>query len=161
MNRKDLILTILTIIISIIVLFSLVQSFFYENTTIKGRFWAFIFITSVFALGSFAFVSIIIMVTHKFKEADKLNSSKRDFKTFKKVKTVKKNFKYILIIFVYIGFFIAVGTIISERAISTFLKPGLFPADLYAFLFLTGLIMSLLLAVVLMFFEAKITQNEN
>jgi len=160
MKQKETALLIIVIVISIVMLFSLVQSFFYENRTIESRFWVFICITSVLFLGSFAFVSIQIMATHKFKEADKLNSSKKDFKTFKEVKTFKKNFKYILIIFVYIGFFMAVGTIISEQAISTFLEPGLFPNDLYAFLLLTGLTMTLLLQGVLMFFEAKIPQKE-
>lgn len=159
MNRKDLILTFLTIIISIIMLFSLVQSLFYENRTIESRFWVFICITSLFILGSFGFISLEIMLTKKFKEADKSSSSGKDFKTFKTI--IRRKFKYIIIILVYTGFFMAVGTIISDLAISTFLELGLFPSDLYAFLLLTGLTMTFLLQGLLMFFEAKITHNEN
>jgi len=154
MKRKDLMLAIVSIIISIIMLFSLIQSFFYENRTMESRFWVFICITSLFFLGSFAFISLEIMLTKKFKEADKLNSSKRDFKTFKNI--IRRKFKYIIIILLYTGFFMAVGTIISEQAISTFLEPGLFPSDLYAFLLLTGLTMTFLLQGVLVFFESKI-----
>ena len=154
MKRKDLMLAIVSIIISIIMLFSLIQSFFYENRTMESRFWVFICITSLFFLGSFAFISLEIMLTKKFKEADKSNSSAKDFKTFKTI--IRRKFKYIIILLLYTGFFMAVGTIISEQAISTFLEPGLFPSDLYAFLLLTGLTMTFLLQGVLVFFESKI-----
>jgi len=156
LKRKDKTLLIIVIVISIIMLFSLVQSLFYENRTIESRFWVFICITSLFFLGSFAFIILEIMLTKKFKEADKSNSSAKDFKTI-----IRRKFKYIIIILLYTGFFMAVGTIISEQAISTFLEPGLFPSDLYAFLLLTGLTMTFLLQVVLVFFEAKVTQKKN
>lgn len=158
LKGRDKILLIIVIIIAIIMLFSLVQSLFYENRTVESMFWVFICITSLFILGSFGFISLEIMLTKKFKEADKSSSSGKDIKTYKTL--IRRKFKYIIIILIYTGFFMAVGTIISDLAISTFLEFGLFPSDLYAFLLVTGLTMTFLLQGILVFFEAKASQKE-
>jgi len=158
MKQKDTTFLIIAIVISLIMFYSLIQSFLYEIGSIESTFWSFIYITSLFILGSLAFIPLIIKLTHKFKKADTLSSSEKDFKTIKTI--IRRKFKYVIVIFLYIGFFIAVGTIISERAISTFLGPDLFPSDVYAFLLITGLIMIFSLLGVLTAIDFKKTQRE-
>lgn len=158
MKQKDTILLIITIVISIPMSFSLVLSSLYVNDPIDATFWSLIHIISLFSLGSLAFIPLIIMWTHKFKEADKLNSSDKDFKTLKTI--IRRKFKYVIIIFLYSVFILWGGTLISERAISTFLGPDIFPIDLWSFLFLTGLLMTFLSLGILTAIDINITHRE-
>jgi len=145
MKRKDTIFSIIGFVISIIMVYSLIQEFFYEIGSIERKFWGFIFITSFFMIGSFGMILIGFIYINKLKENLK-----------------RKRRKYMSVILVYIAFFILVGTIISYEAISTFLGPEFFPDDVFFFLFgIEILVQFFSLGLLGVFFPVKLKTKTN
>lgn len=157
-KKKDNIILTIAIILSIIMVYSLVQALLYEKGTDESNFWFFMLITGTIGLGGYSIIIVMGMLTHQFKKADVLNYSEIEDKNFKTL--IKIKFKYIIVSLCCIGFFGAMGTVITYLAITLFIEQGIFPNVLFYFLFITGLIMIFFFGFILMIYEAKTQPKE-
>lgn len=151
--KKNTIILIVVTILSIIMLYSLIQLLIHENYTVGNNFWLFIFDLSLIALGSYIIFIPMNLLVHQFKKADAFNVSKNEIRTFKTKLAIK--FKYLIIILFYIAFFTAMGTILVEVAITLLFGPEIFPIALFSFLLISGLILTFFFSLILLFYEVK------